>query len=385
MNFLPYARQSILPQDIEEVIQALQEPIVTRGPKVEAFEQAIADYCGAKFAVAFNSGTSALHAAYYAAETSSHDRLLTTPNTFVGSVSGGILYGANPIFIDIDRDTGNIDLEQLDANLNQPMSRGREIIMVVHFGGTPIDMQQVDQMIKNPHTITIEDAAHALGSSYSTGEKVGCCLWSQMTAFSFHPSKTITTLEGGMVTTNHEEFYERLRLFRDNGIQRDPSQIELAPWYYEVQDISGNHHFTDIQAALGLSQLKHLRSFINQRKQLVKEYRKCLQNESNIRLFSSNALDRTAFHIFVVQIDFTTMGTSRKDVMDKLSAEGIGSQVHYIPLYQHPFFKNRCGNLAEYFPNMEAYYAQALTLPLHCEMDEQDVQRVVQTLIKSLG
>ncbi|MFQ5729393.1 MAG: DegT/DnrJ/EryC1/StrS family aminotransferase, partial [Waddliaceae bacterium] len=199
-SFLPYGKPSISKEDIQEVVAVLESDRITRGPKVEEFEQAVATYCGAKYAVAFANGTSALMAAYHAAEVSSFDRVITTPNTFVATVGAGMHYRSTPVFIDIDRDTGNLDLTQMELNVSYPSTRGRNVIVLVHFAGIPVDMQRLEHMVAEPDAILIEDAAHALGSSYPSGEKVGSCAYSAMTTFSFHPVKNITTGEGGMVT-----------------------------------------------------------------------------------------------------------------------------------------------------------------------------------------
>jgi UDP-4-amino-4,6-dideoxy-N-acetyl-beta-L-altrosamine transaminase len=381
-QFLPYGRQSIDEEDIQAVSQALREEIITRGKHVEAFENALAQQCKAKYAVAFNSGTAALQACYYAAEASPNDRVFSTPNSFFASVGAALSYGSHVVFVDIDRSTGNINLDALEPNLNRPQTRGKDIIVPVHFSGIPVDMARVESMIRNPDTLVIEDAAHALGSTYSDGTPVGSCRWSHMTILSFHPVKNMTTGEGGAVTTNNPELYHKLRRFRNNGIERDPKYMEKhpGPWYYEVYDDTGNYNFTDFQAALGLSQLKKLNKFLDKRRELVKEYRRLLNNHPTIRLFTDAADKHTGFHIFVVQIDFAKIGKSKAQVMEQLLKKGIGTQVHYIPIYQHPRMQKLVGDIAEYFPEMETYYSQALTLPLFYDMKLEDVQYVAQSL-----
>lgn len=381
-KFLPYAQQFIFPEDIEEVRCALSKPMITRGPLVEAFEHALASYCGAKYGVAFTNCTAGLMAAYHAAKIGPADSFFTTPNTFVASMGAGIQHGATPIFLDIDRNTGNLDLDQLALNIDQPKSRGKKIVVPVHFSGIPVDVEAIEKMLKSPESLIIEDAAHALGSHYKNGTKVGCCAKSDMTVFSFHPAKNITTGEGGMVMTNDEELYHQLQLFRNNGIERDPKflQGQAAPWYYEVVDLTGNYNFTEMQAALGLSQLKHLDLFIAKRHKLMQQYRQKLASIENIRLFEPNESYRIAYHICVVQINFAAYKKTRTDVMTALKERGIGTQVHYIPVYRHPFFEKSAGDISEFFPAMETYYAQALTLPLFYAMEEEDVDRVVTSL-----
>jgi UDP-4-amino-4,6-dideoxy-N-acetyl-beta-L-altrosamine transaminase len=388
-NF-PYAHQSINVDDMQAVNTALSGDVITRGAHVEAFESAIAEYCGAKYAVAFNSATTALAAACHAVDLDASDRMLTTPNTFVATTAAGMHKGATPIFVDIDRSTGNMDIELLEQNLKDYQhSRGRTLIMPVHFGGIPVDMERVDCMINDPDTLVIEDAAQALGSCYPDGQMVGCCAWSQMTVFSFHPAKIITTGEGGMVTTNDSELYHRLQSYRNNGIVRDPACFESPlsdhyEGYYEVAEMTGNYNFTDFQAALGLSQFKRINSFIDKRRQLVARYRELLQGLPHVKTFTSTMDSCVAFHLFVVQIDFAALKTTRERVMTFLKKKGIGTQVHYIPIYQHPFFKEINPDLAPYFPEMEAYYAQALTLPLYYDLTGDDVEFIVSTLKKAL-
>lgn len=384
--FLPYAHQSIDSNDIQEVCAALAGDVITRGPKVEEFEQAIASYCGAKYCVAFNSATAALHAAAFAANVNSNDRMITTPNTFVASVAAGMQRGATAIFVDIDCATGNMDLEQVKDNLSQHLSRGRHIVIPVHFSGIPVDMQALDLMIMHPDVVVIEDAAHAIGSSYKDGQKVGCCAWSQMTVFSFHPAKTITTGEGGAVTTNDEHLFQRLQLFRNNGIEKNPQYLseeslgERYEGYYEVGELSGNYNLTEFQAALGLAQLKRLDTFVAKRRKLMQKYRQLLTAFPHLTLFNASLDNCTAFHLCVVQIDYSAYQTSRAIVIEKLKEAGIGAQVHYIPIYRHPFFKKKSGDLTAYFPMMEKYYAQALSLPLYYDLGLDHVERVVETL-----
>ena len=389
MKFIPQAHQCISTEDIEAVKQSLQGDWITRGAKVLAFEQAVADFCGAKYAVAFNSGTSALMAAYSSVDANANDRLITTPNTFVATAGGAMHCQVTPIFIDIDRNTGNFDLNQLKINIdNFEATRGRLIIAPVHFSGIAVDMQKLDGLLASPDSVVIEDAAHAIGSYYPDGKtRVGSCRWSHMTIFSFHPSKTITTGEGGMVTTNDENLFNRLRRYRDNGIERDPQnsteQNQLG--YYEVMQITGNYHFTEIQAALGISQLNRLDEFVAKRRALVKRYREKLQNASHIRLFTDQNDKQTAFHLFVVQINFSAYGKTRKEVMIKLKDKGIGTQVHYIPMYRHPVFSKGKETLTSYFPETEAYYSQALSLPLFFELERSQVDEICKTLIEVLN
>lgn len=369
-RFLPYAQQSISAEDLVEVSKSLQSEMITRGPYVTQFEENLKKETGAEYCVVMNSGSTALEACYFAAEGNESDRILSTPNTFVASLTGGIKRGMTPIFVDIDRSTGNVNLDQVMANLDYPSSRGRLFFVPVHFSGIAVDMKKIDSKIKNPYTIIIEDAAHALGSRYPSGEKVGSCAYSDMTILSFHPAKTITTGEGGAVLTNNPYYYERLKLFRNNGIVRHE-----APWDYSVEMLTGNFNFTEFQAALGLSQLKRISTFIEKRRRLVKRYRQNLKNYSKVRLFTDAYDDQTAYHLFVIQTE-----VDRTKLMQALKEKNIGSQFHYIPVYQHPFFERYAGNISEYFPEMEAYAKSALSLPLYFELEESDVDYICNTL-----
>lgn len=293
-----------------------------------------------------------------------------------------MLRGGVPLFIDIDRATGNLDAQQLLLNINMPSVNRKTVIVPVHFAGIPVDMQLIDRHIADPRTLVIEDASHALGSRYKDGSMVGSCRWSDMTVFSFHPAKTITTGEGGAVTTNNPALYQRLKLFRNNGIQRSPEflQAEPAPWYYEVTALSSNFNFTDFQAALGLSQLKRIEAFIAKRRLLLNLYAKLLREVPHMKLLSCEKELFIAPHLCVVQIDFAACKKSRSWLMEELKQRGIGTQVHYIPLYRHPYFAQKGPDLAEHFPEMEAYYAQALSLPLYYDLSEEDVRMVVKEL-----
>lgn len=381
-NFIPYTKQSIHPVDIENVAFALNQEIITRGKTVEEFEKSVAEYCGASYAVSFNSGTTALYAAAFAGRVGSHDECLTTPNSFVASTGCMASNQATPVFLDIDRKTGNLDLNQLQFNLEKKKSRGRTVILPVHFAGIPVDMEKIDYMIQDPDALVIEDAAHALGSCYKDGTKVGSCRWSQMTIFSFHPAKQITTGEGGMVTTNDEEYLNRLKLYRNNGIIREGKDLiqQEAPWYYEAHDLTGNFHLTDFQSALGLSQFKRLDQIVEKRKKLIKAYRKLLKNMPHVTMLTPEYDDQVSFHLAVVQIDYKAFKTTRTEVMHKLKEKGIGTQYHYVPIYRHPYFSKTMGDISEYFPEMENYYSQALSLPLYTDLKLEEVDYVVKSL-----
>lgn len=389
-QFLPYAKQSISAEDISEVSKALASNVITRGPHVEAFEKELARCCDANYAVVFHSGTAALSAAYRAGGLSSSDRVITTPNSFIATVGPALSEKATPVFIDIDPKTGNLDLEQLKFNLEETSTRGKTFIVPVHFAGVAVDMKKLDLLVNDPTTVIIEDAAHALGSFYPSGEKVGSCRYSQMTIFSFHPAKTITSGEGGAVTTNDPVLYHLLKRYRNNGIERDEVLWNQADsdggyeGYYEVEEISNNFNVTEMQAALGLSQLQRLNLFVEKRRELMKAYRQELQGVPHLQMFTDEYDEHSAFHLCVVQLNFKQLNTNRKDFIKLLKSKGIGTQVHYIPLYRHPVFVRLSGDIREYFPKMEKYYAEVLTLPLYYDMTMEDVKRVARALSEAL-
>lgn len=378
-RFLPYARQSISEADKKAVMEALAGDFITRGPIVEQFEEAVASYCDAKYAVAFSSGSAALAAAFSVGQVSPGDRVITSPNTFVASVGPAVGMGATPTFVDIDPATGNIDLTLLEETLEQPQSRGKRVIVPVHFAGVPVDMQRLESLLSDPQDVVIEDAAHALGSSFADGQKVGCCAFSAMTIFSFHPAKTITTGEGGMVTTNDLNLLHRLHRYRNNGIERDSEQ-QAGPWYYEVHALTGNTNITDFQAQLGLSQLQRLQDFVEKRQQLMSRYSGLLRDIDHVKPLGKVVDTKVGYHLCVALIDFEKCGTDRTSVMSALREAGIGTQVHYIPLYRHPYFQKRFHVSPESFSNTEQYYEQALTLPLFYDMDLADVDTVCGAL-----
>lgn len=368
-KFFPYTKQWIDEADVEAVAAALREPMITRGPKVEAFEEGVAAFCGAQHAVAFNSGTSALSACYFAAEAGPNDRVIVPTNTFFGTVAGALTLGARVELADIDATTGNIDLESL-PDLSFP-TRGRLIYTPVHFTGVPVDMKGLNRKIRQPSALVIEDAAHAFGASYPDKGKVGCCSDSDMTVFSFHPSKTITTGEGGLVTTNDAKLAERLRLFRNNGLVD-----------HHAQAATGNFHMTDIGAALGLSQMVRTNTIIKKRRALVRTYRKLLADMLHVTPLPDTTDAHSSHHLFVVLIDFEKLKKERASVREALREAGVGTQVHYRPLYDHPLFRSP---EESQFPGSRSYYSKALSLPLYYNLTEGNVKAIVRALGEALG
>lgn len=385
--FLPYGHQSINEDDVAAVSEALKGELITRGQKVAEFETAVAEYVGATYAVAFTSGSTALAASYWALEVGPQDRVLTTPNSFIATTGYASEKGATVAFVDIERSSGNFNLAQVEHNLSFRSLKGKLFVVPVHFAGIAVDMEKLHAMSKAANIVVIEDAAHAIGSRYPDGRRVGCCAYSDCTIFSFHPVKTMTTAEGGMVTTNDPELYKRLLRYRNSGIVRDAPDLEEnpAPWYYEVPEITGNFNFTEMQAALGISQLKRLDAFVEKRRALVQRYREKLSGLKGVTLFDPVHDALSAYHLMVVQIDYAAYRTTRTAVMDALQQRGTGSQLHYVPLYRHPCYRKTMGELEEYFPEMETYYSQALSLPLYYDLKVEEVDQVVNGLREILS
>lgn len=369
---ITYAKQTITEEDQQAVLEALNSTYITRGPKTKTFEQELANELGAEYAVCFNSGTAALQAAFFAANTSSFDRLFVPAITFIASAIGQT-QGARLHIIDVDPKTANMDLFELQQAMQTPLSRGKSIITAVHMGGTPVDMELLQQSIQEPDCFVIEYAAHAIGSRYPSGEKVGSCKNSDVTIFSFHPAKTITTAEGGAALTNSASIKEKLELFRDNGIKRD-SQTS-----YQVQSLTGNFHLSELQAALGSSQLQKLPNFVEKRLSLMQAYQSNLQGKEGIFLLHEEVNSYVAYHLCIVLIDFAFYKKTRQEVMEKLKEKGIGTQIHYIPLYRHPIFAQHSELVGA-----EEYYQKTLSLPLYPDLKKEDVDYITDTLFAVL-
>jgi UDP-4-amino-4,6-dideoxy-N-acetyl-beta-L-altrosamine transaminase len=380
-DFIPYGRQNINEADIAAVIDVLRSDFLTQGPAIEAFERAICQRTGARFAVAMSNATAGLHLACLALDVKAGDLVWTSPNTFVASANCARYCAADIDFIDIEPDTGNIDMVALKAKLAQAKQANRlpQLIIPVHFSGRSCDMQVLAELSKQYGFKVLEDAAHAIGATYQ-GFAVGGCLHSQATVFSFHPVKIITTGEGGVVTTNDEAIYQRLLRLRSHGITRNSADMvgeAEGAWYYQQIELGFNYRMTDIQAALGLSQLQRLAEFIEQRRKLVARYRAAFA-QSNIQLPLADADNESAWHLFVVRV----AADKRKAIFDFLRAQGIGVNVHYIPVYWQPYYQD-LGFKNGYCPASEAYYQQAITLPLFPDLSEVQQDKVIG-LLKSM-
>ncbi len=383
---IPYGKHAISEEDIQAVVEVLRSGRITQGPAIEQLERQIADLCGAKHAVAVNSATSALHLSCLALGLGPGNTLWTSPNTFVASANCARYCGANVDFVDIDPRTYNLSLEALDAKL-QLASRANcvpKVVVPVHFAGQPLDTGYLKRLAARYGFSVIEDAAHAIGARYD-GNPVGSCNHSDITVFSFHPVKIITTGEGGIATTNDDNLARKLRLLRSHGTTRDPDRLmnlDVGDWYYEQHDLGFNYRITDIQAALGISQLKRLNRFLEARRLRVERYRHDLRDLALILPYEDPRA-RSAWHLFVVQIDEKKTRKSRRQIFDNLRKRGIQVHVHYIPVHLQPYYRS-LGFSENQFPVAEAYYRRALTLPLYATLSEEDQQYVVEELRNAL-
>jgi len=373
---LPYARQWIDEEDIDAVAEVLRGDWLTTGPKITEFEEKFAAYVGSRYAVAVANGTAALHAAVFAAGIGPGDEVITTPMTFVASANCVFYCGGTPVFADIDSRTYNISPDEIEGKIT-PRTRA---VIPVHFTGQPCDLDRINEIARKNDLIVIEDAAHALGAEYK-GKKIGGL--SDMTIFSFHPVKHITTGEGGMITTNSEEFYQRLRRFRDHGIVRDRSLTleNHGPWYYEQRELGFNYRLTDIQAALGISQLKKIESFLKRRREIVETYNENFLHTEGIVLPYQAPQCRSAWHLYLISLDPGRLRAGRKELFEALRAENIAVNVHYLPVFYHPFYRLRgfsSGSCA--CPRAEKLYKSIISLPLYPAMSDRDVFDVIKAV-----
>lgn len=378
MTNISYGRQWIDESDIAAVVDVLRGDWLTQGSMVDNFEKAVAEYVGVKYAVAFNSGTSALHGAMFAAGVKKGDEVITSPVTFVSTSNSAVYLGAKPVFVDIDVNTYCIDINKIEDAITPQV----KVIAPVDLAGYPVDLREIRKIAAKHDLIIIEDAAHAFGAE-RYGRKVG--LEADMTMFSFHPVKHITTGEGGIIVTDNAEFYEKLRLFRSHGITKDPmvlSKID-GPWYYEMQSLGYNYRITDIQCALGISQLKKLDSFVQRRNEIARMYDDAFTGNSNIvtppvPLWADSL---HGYHIYPVLVE----EYDRKSLYLKLRDAGIFTQVHYIPVHLQPYYRENFAYSDGDFPVAEKYYQKELTIPMYPKMTDDDVERVIDSINAILG
>jgi perosamine synthetase len=389
---IPYGFHHIDDDDINAVVQVLRHGALTQGPAVEAFEQALADYVGARYAVAVASGTAGLHLAALAAGVGPGTSLITTPITFVASANAALYAGGAPEFADIDPSTVNISPAALTEALGRhPNTR---VVVPVHFGGLPCDMPAIHDVATRAGAVVIEDAAHALGATYPDGRRVGCCAHSLMTVFSFHPVKLIAAGEGGLITTNDPQVYRHLLRLRSHGINKldDPlmcpeqavTGTTVNPWYYEMQELGYHYRITDMQCALAMSQLKKLDRFLARRRELAHAYDRAFAGMTHLRPAQPDRRDDSGLHLYVVRINFAAAGITRAELMLALRSRGIGSQVHYIPVPAQPLYQQR-GHALSAYPQAQTYYNECLTIPLFYDLSDAQQAQVVSALQELVG
>lgn len=378
-----YGHQYIDDSDIEAVVNVLKSDYLTQGPSVTAFEKKICEITGAKYCVAVSNATAGLHIAVAALELGEDSEGITSPNTFLASSNCMVYNNVKPVFADIDSVSYNIDPKEIEKHI----SAKTKLLIPVHFAGLPCDMEEISAIAKKNNLHVIEDAAHAIGSQYADGSYVGNCKYSDMTVFSFHPVKTITTAEGGAVTTNNDELYQKLLMLRSHGVTKDEGMLTKnpGPWYYEMHSLGFNYRMTDMQAALGVSQLNKLDFFKKRRREVIAMYNKAFAGMKYLKTPYEPENVSSCFHLYVTQIDFESLGKSRAQVMQELRGKGIGTQVHYIPVPTQPFYKNTFGYKDGDYPIAEKYYEQELSLPLYPGLSDDDVNTVIKAVKEVIG
>jgi UDP-4-amino-4,6-dideoxy-N-acetyl-beta-L-altrosamine transaminase len=383
MKSIPYGCQWVDKNDINAVCRVLRSELLTQGPVVEQFETQLCKLSGAKYCVVLANGTAALHLAVVALDIKKGCEGITSTNTFVASANAIAYSGLKPVLADIDPVTFNISTESIKKKL----SCLTRVVIPVHFAGQPVSIKNIRATVGDKIKI-IEDAAHAIGSVDAEGYPVGACRWSDMTVFSFHPVKTITSGEGGAITTNSRELYERLRMLRVGGITRNYKDFVSSiddPWYYEMQFLGFNYRLTDIHAALGLSQLSRLKKFIKRRREIVAKYNKFFSTLPHFKTPIESGEVFSAFHLYISQIDFKAIGKTRKNIVMELAAQEIGTQVHYIPVHWQPYYATTYGYRKGDLPVAENYYLKALSLPLYPQMTDMQVEHVIKHVRRVVG
>ena len=376
-TYLSYGKQWIEDDDIQEVINVLKGEYLTTGPSVKAFEDKVARYVGAKYAVAVCNGTAALHAACFAAGIKEGDEVIVTSMTFAASCNCVLYCGAKPVFVDIDPNTYNIDVNKIEEKITAKT----KAIIPVDFTGQSVDMDRIMNIASKYNLLVIEDAAHALGSEYK-GSKIGTL--AHMTEFSFHPVKPITTAEGGMIVTDDEELYNKLCLFRTHGITREQSLMNNyeGPWYYEQIDLGYNYRITDLQCALGSSQVQKLDGFINRRREIVQIYNNAFASLNKYLTTPYEAeYSNSGWHIYIIRLKLENLKVGRKEIFEALQAENIGVNVHYMPVYLHPYYR-KLGYKKGLCPESEKLYETMITLPLFPKMTREDIEDVIYAVKK---
>lgn len=385
--FLPYGRQSLDEADIQAVLEVLHSDFLTQGPAIPRFEKAMTEWCGARHGIAMANGTATLHLAAKAMGLAHGDWLWTSPITFVASANAGRYCGAQVDFVDVDPGTVNLCPERLEAKLQQAEKDGRlpKIVVPVHFAGQPCALDRIYALSEKYGFQVLEDAAHALGGSYRD-ERIGNCKWSRAVSHSFHPVKIVTSAEGGMITTNDDELAWKIGMLRTHGITRETDRMEgesHGPWYYQQLDLGYNFRMCDLQAALGASQMQKLERFALRRREIADLYDAALAGLP-LRPLARDPAGISGWHLYMIRLNLGEISRTRREVFESLRAQGIGVNVHYIPVHLQPDYQ-RLGFTAGMFPEAERYYEECITLPMFPAMQDEDVLRVKQVLIQAVG
>lgn len=375
-----YGKQTIDENDINAVVEVLKSDFLTQGPAIEKFEKYVADYCGAEYAVAVTNATSALHIACLAAGLGKGDTLWTSPITFTASANCGRYCGANVDFVDIDNNTYNMSVEELEAKLTKSEVLPK-VLVPVHLAGQSCDMEKIHTLAKKFNITVIEDASHAIGADYKD-TKVGSCKYSDMTVFSFHPVKIVTTGEGGMVLTNSKDLYDKLVLYRSHGITRTPELMTKeadGPWYYQQIDLGFNYRMTDMQAALGYSQMHKVDKFVARRRGLAARYNELLKDLDMLKLPYQDESTASSWHLYIVRVDFSKISKTKKQIFAEMKDKGVCLNLHYIPVHTQPYYE-KLGFKQGDFPSSEKYYEEAFTLPLYYSLTNEQQDHIVKAL-----
>lgn len=383
---IPYGKQDLNEADIEAVVSVLKSDFITQGPKLPLFEQTVAKYCGTDHAVAVNSATSALHIACLSLGLKEGDSLWTSPNSFVASANCALYCGAQVDFVDIDPQTYNLCSKALEEKLIQAEAQNNlpKIVIPVHFAGQSCDMKRIHELAQEYGFKIIEDASHAIGGKY-LDKPIGNCLYSDITVFSFHPVKIVTTAEGGMALTNNAELAEKMQLYRSHGVTRNPALMTMpaeGEWSYQQVELGFNYRMTELQAALGISQMQRLDDFVAKRHQLQKNYDQLLTSLPLVKPYQSKD-SYSALHLYPIQLQLENIQKNRAQVFHDLREAGVGVNVHYIPIHTQPYYQSLGFRLGD-FPIAEAYYQQALTIPMFHSLTSQQQEQVVTALHKVL-
>ncbi len=383
---IPYGKQDINQADIDAVTEVLQSNFLTQGPQVPLFEKTVSNYCSIEFGVAVNSATSALHIACLALGLGKGDWLWTSSNSFVASANCGLYCGAKVDFVDIDQQTYNLSVVELEKKLIQAKKNNKlpKIVIPIHFAGQSCDMKKIHSLSKEYGFSIVEDASHAIGGKY-LDKHIGGCQYSDITIFSFHPVKIITTAEGGLATTSDKRLAERMQLFRSHGVTRDSNLMDKSPeggWYYQQIDLGFNYRMTELQAALGVSQMQRLDEFVAKRHTLQKRYDSLLNGLPIIKPHQDKD-SYSALHLYPIQIDLNSVGKSRQQIFDELREDSIGVNVHYIPIHTQPYYQ-QLGFVKGDFPNSEAYYDRTISIPLFHTMTLEQQDEVCDALMRVL-